>query len=575
MKETTIEKLAYTIKKTKEKPIIFLGAGASASGNIPLASDIEEYILKEYSDNPYIKDTDDKSYSGLMECLSADQRNTLLKNYIDKANINITHIYLAQLMKNNFIDYILTVNFDNLMLRALSLYNIYPPTYDMAILNDLTTSTFHKKSVVYLHGQHHGLWLLNTPEEMNKVNDVIPSILNTIKDRPWIFVGYSASDPIFEHIKTLGRFDKGLFWICYKNYDAPKNVEEELLDKPNTNSFYIKGYDSDSFMLKLNHELGLVQPDILRKPFTFLENSLENIVDIEDADDYKDIKQRLEIIKKQVNQSIQEYEEGKEIDKNQEEINLDILKQKIIDAILNEDFKSNKIQKIEKEVLKINNISINKLFASIYINWSNSLYLEEKYKESIEKIKKALKFNPSEYKIFYNWGTALSKLGDLDKNSTGIYNESIEKFTSSLKLKKNHVSSFINRGNTLIKLSKEKDSDLLTQAINDFKSAIKINPKSHEAYNNWASVERILEKNNDKKSLINIEELYKKSIKYGGAKYNLACLYSIQNKKEEAFEILNEILKNNEITKSHILEDEDWKHYLEDEEFLNIINKYD
>jgi len=257
MQNKTIEELAYLIKNSEEKPIIFLGAGASESGEIPLSRGIVTDILKKYKDNPTVKKDTDNSYTSLMNCLLANERNTLLKSYIDKAKINVTHIYLAQLIKNNFIDYVLTVNFDNLMLRALALYNIYPPTYDMAILKDFTTSTFHKKSVVYLHGQHHGLWLLNTKEEMNKVKDVIPPILNSIKDRPWIFIGYSGNDPIFKHITNLGRFDKGLFWIGYKDNPVQEHIDKELLNKENTNSFYIKGYDSDTFMIKLNHELGL------------------------------------------------------------------------------------------------------------------------------------------------------------------------------------------------------------------------------------------------------------------------------------------------------------------------------
>lgn len=231
MQEKTIDELAYLIKNSKEKPIVFLGAGASKSGRIPLASDIVKDILKNFKDNPTVKKDTNNTYTSLMNCLLPDERNTLLKLYIDKAKINVTHIYLAQLINKGFIDYVLTVNFDNLMLRALALYNIYPPTYDMAILKDLTTSTFHKKSVVYLHGQHHGLWLLNTDEEMKKVKEVIPPILNSIKDRPWIFIGYSGNDPIFQHVKSLGRFDKGLFWVGYKDNPVQEHINSELLNK--------------------------------------------------------------------------------------------------------------------------------------------------------------------------------------------------------------------------------------------------------------------------------------------------------------------------------------------------------
>lgn len=172
MKEIKIEHLAYLLKQAKEnnqpQPIFFLGAGASHSGNIPLASEIIVQILRDYSQSPFVKDLpeEQRTYAKLMDCLQPAERDRLLKKYIDEAKINVTHIYLAQLLKMGFVDYVLTVNFDNLMLRALALYNIFPATYDLAILKDLTTSKFKEKSVVYLHGQSHGLWLLNTPEEM-------------------------------------------------------------------------------------------------------------------------------------------------------------------------------------------------------------------------------------------------------------------------------------------------------------------------------------------------------------------------------------------------------------------------
>jgi hypothetical protein len=158
MKEIEIDHLVYLLKQAKKnnqpQPIFFLGAGASKTGNIPLAGEIIKHILMEYADSPFIQDLeeDKKTYANLMDCLTPDQRDELLKDYIEKAKINVTHIYLAQLLKAGYVDYVLTVNFDNLMLRALALFNIYPSTYDMAILKDLTTTTFKEKSIVYLHG---------------------------------------------------------------------------------------------------------------------------------------------------------------------------------------------------------------------------------------------------------------------------------------------------------------------------------------------------------------------------------------------------------------------------------------
>ncbi|HIP48269.1 MAG TPA: hypothetical protein EYG92_04795, partial [Lutibacter sp.] len=59
MKNATIEELAYILKQAEKnkqpKPIFFLGAGASKSGNIPLARDIIKDILDKYSNSPAIK----------------------------------------------------------------------------------------------------------------------------------------------------------------------------------------------------------------------------------------------------------------------------------------------------------------------------------------------------------------------------------------------------------------------------------------------------------------------------------------------------------------------------------------
>jgi hypothetical protein len=95
--EASIEELAYIMREIKKnnepKPIVFLGAGASVTRNIPQASDIVKDILASHSDNPKVKNLQEKSpnYAQLMECLRPTERNKLLKTYIDEAKINVTH----------------------------------------------------------------------------------------------------------------------------------------------------------------------------------------------------------------------------------------------------------------------------------------------------------------------------------------------------------------------------------------------------------------------------------------------------------------------------------------------------
>lgn len=547
MKKSNIEDLAYLIKESKNgKPIVFLGAGASSSAGIPLADEISNDILLKYKDNPKVRrlsQTDIHDYKKLMECLLPDERNKLLKEYIDKAQINVTHIYLAQLIYHELIDYVLTVNFDNLMLRALALFNIFPPTYDMAILKDITTTTFYTKSVIYLHGQHHGLWLLNTEEELNKVKEVIPPILNSIKDRPWIFIGYRANDPIFEHITNLGRFDKGLYWISRKT--IPENVKEKLLEKSNTNSFLIEGYDSDTFMLKLNAELKLGQPDIFDKPFSYLKQSIENIININSEEHFKDVKQRLEISKDQIDEFIKIYERNEKVDENHTIKNdIAIVKKEIIEIMTNEEYDEERVANIYNKSLNLKDKEINLMLSRLYNDFGNMLYNsaksknydEEFYNKAFKKYEIASKLNPKDSDIFYNWGTALANLAKIKNDDETLYNEAFGKYKIASDLNPNDSDIFYNWGIALANFAKTKNNDEILY---------------NEAF-----------------------EKSTKAFELGAGSYDLACHYSLRNNKEKVLELLEQVLKNDEISISHIETDEDWDNLKEDNDFKELIKKY-
>ncbi|MCH8941289.1 MAG: SIR2 family protein [Bacteroidetes bacterium] len=515
MKNATIKELAYIIKQSKKnnqpQPIFFLGAGASKTGNIPLARDIITDILNKFPNAPAIQklNEDEKSYSKLMECLQPYERDELLKGYINEAKINVTHIYLAQLIKNGYVDYVLTVNFDNLMLRALALFNEFPPTYDMAILKDLTTTTFKEKSVIFLHGQHHGLWLLNTTEEMKKVKAIVPRIFDSIKNRrPWIFIGYSGEDPIFEHIKNLGRFDNGLYWVTY-NDNSPNDKVQSFLETPNTNSFIIRGFDSDSFMLKLNTELELEQPEIINKPFTSIKKMLNNIVDIDDDEHFKGVKERLEISKRQVDETIQQFEEGnvETTEKIKKTLEIDLLKKEIIDLLIIQSYQKENIERIENNAKQLSNKEINSLLAGLYSDWG-----------------------------IYFGNLAKTKEG---KQSEELYNQAFEKYQRAIEIKPDKHEAFNNWGNDLGDLARTKKGKLAEELYN-------------QAF-----------------------EKYQRAIALGASSYNLACLYALKGKKTKALAYLEKCLKKQEIKISYVKKDPDWKNYLEDTDFIKLLKKYE
>ena len=602
MKTATIEELAYVINEAKENgssPIFFLGAGASRSGGIPLAAEIVADILENHSNNPRIKNIkdEDKTYPSLMECLGPHGRNKLLKGYIDSCKINVTHIYLAQLMKQGYADYVLTVNFDNLMLRALALFDEFPSTYDMAILKDLTTTTFKEKSVIYLHGQHHGLWLLNTQEEMAKVKEIVPPILHSIKnERPWVFIGYSGEDPIFQHIKDLGRFDNGLYWVSYNNNDPCSSVCSDLLDKSNTNAFVIKDYDSDSFMLRLNSELGLGQPQIIDKPFSSLSSMLNNIVDIDDEEHFKGVKERLEVVKEQVAESILKFEEGKV--ESSVEINakteIDLLKKEIIDLIIAEDYQEEKIAGIVSRSESLKDEEITELIVGLYYNWGHGLVAlaatkqggeaETLYQEAFEKYQQAIEIKPDDHQALYNWGHGLGALAAIKQGGEAetLYQEAFEKYRQAVEIKPGKHQAFNNWGHGLGALAATKSGDeaeaLYQEAFEKYRQAIEIKPDDHQVLYNWGTTLLNWAKT---KSGVEAKALFEQSLEklnqavaLGGQSYNLACVYSLRSEKEQALLYLSQSLENKEIEPAFVIEDEDWAGFVEDEDFKKIISKY-
>jgi len=476
----TIEDIAYLIKQAKDKdenkPIIFLGAGASASAGIPLVGKIIQDILELHKDKPSIKrltEEQRKDYYKLMSALSAQERRSLFYNYIndEKVKLNVTHIYLAQMLKEGLIDYILTSNFDDLMLKACAMFNFIPPVYDVSILNDFTTTTFLEKSVTYLHGQHHGQWLLNAEGELTKVKDAIPKIFERIcNNRTWIVVGYSGEDELLNEIAKIGSFENELYWIGYNDNLLSKNVNDKLFEKERVNAYHIKGYDSDSFFLKLHSELKLKTPEIFNKPFSFLLNMINQITDINVEDNehkflFSHVKDRVEISKKLIEKAINNIEN---LDDENE------LVQKIIEKYIKNIYSSKEAQMFE-ETIKENN----------YENAQISL---------------------SEY--YNSWGIFTMKNAMEEKEITNI-KKSIKYFEKSIELYSDNVNAYNNLGGTYFELGKIE----LNKKENYFKSGIDILLKSYEKGHNPYNLSCAYALLNDKqKALEYLKEAFDKKL---------------------------------------------------------------
>lgn len=234
MQEATMTYLATKMRRLKEEPnsstILFLGAGVSKSAGIPLASEIMDQLEKDKDFKIFIGEKcKKKSYAGYMDALSSGDRKRFFKKYIQVSNINTSHLYAAQLIAEGYVDCVVTTNFDNLMLKSLTLLNINPSVYDLTIARDNITSNFEFPAVIYMHGQHHGFWQLNTENELElPVNAIRNAIIKISTNRSWVVIGYSGNDPVLNQLASIDNFAEDLFWVCYKNEDPPAKVRELL-----------------------------------------------------------------------------------------------------------------------------------------------------------------------------------------------------------------------------------------------------------------------------------------------------------------------------------------------------------
>ena len=56
--------------------------------------------------------------------------------------------------------------------------------------------------------------------------------------------------------------------------------------------------------------------------------------------------------------------------------------------------------------------------------------------------------------------------------------------------------------------------------------------------------------------------------------YNMACSYAIVDEKIKALNVLERMLERGDVKVDHVISDEDWKDYKDDNDFKNLVNKF-
>jgi len=271
----SIDDVVRALKRANDERInvnFLIGAGCSVTANIPTASGFVNEIKEKYYEE--YERTQEKNYANCMSMLTPPERRNLISSIVKSAKINWAHISIAQLLKNNNINRVLTTNFDNLILRACAVVGEFPAIYDLTTSETFRPDLLFDKSVIHLHGQHTGFILCNTQKEMHEQLEKIKGVyLELNKNSMWIIIGYSGeNDPVFQLLTNENSFENRLFIVGNKDREPSQRFLELLGEQKY--SFYVKGYDADDFLVNLSRRLSCFPPTFVHKPFTYLSDTL-------------------------------------------------------------------------------------------------------------------------------------------------------------------------------------------------------------------------------------------------------------------------------------------------------------
>ncbi|MGB6229308.1 MAG: SIR2 family protein, partial [Litorimonas sp.] len=303
-------------KDEPERPFaLMIGAGCSVSAGIPLAGDLVREIKANYADEierMLGKECGD-DYGACMSVLSASEVRAVLKPHLDGAGVNWGHLAIASLMKAGYVGRVLTFNFDSVLARACGMLGIYPTTYDFVTSVSTRTNFIQSPAILHLHGQGHGLAVLNSDEETREhAENLRPLLTDTLSKYPMIVAGYSgASDSVFKVMEDVFDGQQRLVWTDLKA-DCPAHVRR-LLDTRKRSNEYLGEAKSDRFFMDLARELGCWPPKLFTNSSAHLLDEIEPIVDFPVEEEVGTDKDLLAQLKKKL-RAESEKEEAEEPD---------------------------------------------------------------------------------------------------------------------------------------------------------------------------------------------------------------------------------------------------------------------
>lgn len=296
----------YSLLKSRPKPVLLLGAGASMRSGIPGAAGVVEraarwayaYQHGRSEEDPRLQRSDwlpwleqqswyDQnvplvdSYPAVVQHLlqprhaRAEFFRKLLSPGIDPS---VGYDKLAEFLHLQLVHTVLTTNFDSLLLDARAQKGRPHFINTIQTPSDYTKFTTDPQNpqLVYLHGSVDHYTDKNLIDEVQRLDQqLVDMLVPLLRDRPLIVVGYRGAEPsVMRHLLTENAelchfYRHGIFW-CRRSGESAQDLPP-LVDElartigPNFSTVVIDGFDElfarDLWALNLDSELSFSVPD--------------------------------------------------------------------------------------------------------------------------------------------------------------------------------------------------------------------------------------------------------------------------------------------------------------------------
>src|SRR3989338_8665971 len=277
----SVKQLAYKIKGTgKPSPrfAFLLGAGASRQSGIITAGEMIRFFKDQIVTEccPEDRKTDEEKekwlkeqdwynkdgseYSKLFEKYEPKEigRQRYIESIIEGKTTSFGYVVLANLMASNYVNTIITTNFDDLTYSACTSFtSIRPIVYAYGVLASEMRVTAPRAKILKLHGDYLYSAVKNTDREIATQDpNMARQVSQVLGEYGLVVVGYSGNDESVMNILSQISDKNDLYWCVRRDAEPNKRVKD-LLDQKGGFLINIDGCDE-----MMNEIRGIVGFDV-------------------------------------------------------------------------------------------------------------------------------------------------------------------------------------------------------------------------------------------------------------------------------------------------------------------------